>query len=104
LLEIAAAPLAWTNIAGRRRVALAQQPLGSAHADENSCIGGCHEQRSDLDRPFGGGLAHHYWHLDAHAGWTQCITCGEQGNLVVAIASILLGAAGLTTRFLPTSR
>jgi hypothetical protein len=71
LLEIAAAPLTWRNIAGRRRVALAQQPLGSAHADENSCVGVCcHERPSDLNRPFGVGLAHHHWHLDAHAGWT----------------------------------
>jgi hypothetical protein len=34
----------------------------------------------------------------------QCIACGAQGNLVLAIVSILLGAAGLTTRFLPTTR
>ena len=31
----------------------------------------------------------------------QCIACGAQINLVVAIVSIVLGAAGLATRFMP---
>ena len=31
----------------------------------------------------------------------QCIACGAQINLVVAIVSIVLGAAALATRFMP---
>lgn len=31
----------------------------------------------------------------------QCIACGAQINLAVAIVSILLGAAGLAARFMP---
>jgi hypothetical protein len=31
----------------------------------------------------------------------QCIACGAQINLVVAIVSIVLGAVGLATRFMP---
>jgi hypothetical protein len=31
----------------------------------------------------------------------QCIACGPEINLAVAIVSIVLGAAGLATRFMP---
>jgi hypothetical protein len=31
----------------------------------------------------------------------QCLACGAQINLAVAIVSIVLGAAGLATRFIP---